>query len=670
MAYMKDSTGKRLDSFEVLGASSPTFLPKPSGDTTGATDTAALNTALAQGGVIRPNPLVSSPHYYINAPLVTAQGGNTDIDWGTSIITELDGSNCNMLRNWSAQHANRTFTDGAITTGTATLTSATANFVSADIGQTVVIPGANVSAAGTAAVTARITAVNSATSVTIDTVAPTTVSGASCSIFYRDKNITVRGGFWDRGYNGWVNNQDPLASNLLYSMNWLHCDVVDIKSMSFSCTQRGYMLAFGDITYFSSDDITAMAPNTLANTDGINIHGPARGGRITNTRGTMGDDVVSIHTADGNASLWETVGDISDIEVDGVFVTNCQYAAVKIHAGLGTYLRGVRVNHLRGTLTAGPAVGLTGAIANSTSNINEIVISDVDIAGPNNKPVIDIKVSSNASSITLRDICSPSPLTGTTCVVNVQNGTSINDLTIDGVVLGSTTSSTTTSAPYAIVGVYGTVNNLVVSGVRAYAPGGNGLNTAGVYIGGTTGNVSYLSLRDWRVRSSVTTVSAVHIAGTCPVISMNNMYVTANMRLLLSTSTTATSMALTDIYMASAKELANISAAALTITANNVRLASPVNTAMVLAAGAASVVTLHGGALHNPSNIAAVSLTSGATARVNWPHALADLATLTKVEGDMVRNSNASLSCGIGLCAYSAAGTGNGWKQLVTGATY
>jgi len=138
----------------------------------------------------------------------------------------------------------------------------------------------------------------------------------------------------------------------------------------------------------------------------------------------------------------------------------------------------------------------------------------------------------------------------------------------------------------------------------------------------------------------------------------------------MSTSTTATSMSLTDIYMSSAKELANISSAALTLTASNIRLVSPVNTAMVLAAGAASVVTMHGGALHNPSNIAAVALTTGATARVNWPHALADLATLTKVEGDMVRNSNAALSCGIGLCAYSAAGTGNGWKQLVTGATY
>lgn len=78
---------------------------------------------------------------------------------------------------WKA--ANRTVADAAISASGTTLTSATANFTSADIGRDVSIAGAGASGALLAGV---ITTINSSTSVTITASASTTVSGARCAI--------------------------------------------------------------------------------------------------------------------------------------------------------------------------------------------------------------------------------------------------------------------------------------------------------------------------------------------------------------------------------------------------------------------------------------------------------------------------------------------------------
>jgi hypothetical protein len=75
--------------------------------------------------------------------------------------------------------ADRVVTNAAITTGTATLTSTTANFTSADIGKCVIIAGAG--AAGVDLV-GTILSINSSTSVAITQVASVTVSGATCVI--------------------------------------------------------------------------------------------------------------------------------------------------------------------------------------------------------------------------------------------------------------------------------------------------------------------------------------------------------------------------------------------------------------------------------------------------------------------------------------------------------
>lgn len=75
--------------------------------------------------------------------------------------------------------ANRVVTDAAISSGSGNLTSATANFTSADLGKDVVVAGAGASGADMAL---PISAITSSTQVALAGSASTTVSGATCVI--------------------------------------------------------------------------------------------------------------------------------------------------------------------------------------------------------------------------------------------------------------------------------------------------------------------------------------------------------------------------------------------------------------------------------------------------------------------------------------------------------
>lgn len=65
----------------------------PSGDTTGATDTAAINAALAAGNSVK----LSDGNWYQNAPFI--QPGNTAIYLPTGTILLVNGSNCSLWKN-------------------------------------------------------------------------------------------------------------------------------------------------------------------------------------------------------------------------------------------------------------------------------------------------------------------------------------------------------------------------------------------------------------------------------------------------------------------------------------------------------------------------------------------------------------------------------------------
>ncbi len=98
-------------------------------------------------------------------------------------LAELESAGVDPIV-WGAKCDHREVADSAIDSGTVTLTSATASFTSDDIGKRVVVAKAGdlKSSAQRLELRATISAVNSATSVTLSTSAGATVSGAKCFI--------------------------------------------------------------------------------------------------------------------------------------------------------------------------------------------------------------------------------------------------------------------------------------------------------------------------------------------------------------------------------------------------------------------------------------------------------------------------------------------------------
>ena len=122
--------------------------------------------------------------------IVRGQEGTTALTWAFGTPVQQVATAGNLANLWTAINQGRVFnvqdygakpdrttrTDGAITTGTATLTSASGTFTSADVGKPLTVTGAGT--AGVPLVT-TISAVTSATQVTLAANAATTVSGAS-----------------------------------------------------------------------------------------------------------------------------------------------------------------------------------------------------------------------------------------------------------------------------------------------------------------------------------------------------------------------------------------------------------------------------------------------------------------------------------------------------------
>lgn len=129
----------------------------------------------AASGVAAANGQITGNTSYNNGTAAVLANQDGIRIWGES--SAIDGLLLANNRCFDNQ-AIQTFSDGAITTGTATFTSSTANFLPSYVGESITINGAGVSGAN---LTTTIAAYNSATSVTVAVNASTTVSGATFS---------------------------------------------------------------------------------------------------------------------------------------------------------------------------------------------------------------------------------------------------------------------------------------------------------------------------------------------------------------------------------------------------------------------------------------------------------------------------------------------------------
>ena len=113
-------------------------------------------------------------------PIVSSSNMSTLGDVATTLLTKLSVFN---VKEYGAQANFKTIIDGTITTGTNILTSATANFTSADVGKLIAIKGAG---RGGIWLSCTISSVTNSTTVVLSTTASTTVSSDSVNYATND----------------------------------------------------------------------------------------------------------------------------------------------------------------------------------------------------------------------------------------------------------------------------------------------------------------------------------------------------------------------------------------------------------------------------------------------------------------------------------------------------
>lgn len=482
-------------------------------DLTGTADsTAALNALLAAsaGKVAKGVP---GSTYQITAPLVLRSGTTLDMTGCTVVLAT--GSNCNMVQNYAVGTSQRSVTDAAITSGAATLTSATANFTSADVGRTVVVAGAGPNAGGFA-LSAVITARTDATTVTVNVAAGATVSGATATIYDRDTNIRILGGTWNRGSNAGTGDQQ-------HSIFLRRIDGLTVNIDTFISTGSGpkYAVHPGDVTNF---DLSVKTFSHVS--DGIHVRGPASNGVIHNVGGSTQDDFVVLGASD-NTRVSGGGGDITDVaiyDLRPVNLTNTKCCA-KLYGNTGTNVKRVNIDGIRGSSTV-------GAVNLGATDITGVTLSEITVQNVVTDHYHAIICNANGDALRARNITSTSASAVVADLVNVAAGATWGLIDIQGLGAPGFASAAGGSA---LVQVLGTVTDLMVGRTKVTAPASGCV----ALLNGASAAVTRLFLEDVSLAGGSSTMVKAPTSGqTLGEVYTTRCYATGSSFLLDTAATT------------------------------------------------------------------------------------------------------------------------------------
>lgn len=166
-----------------------------------------------------------------------------------------------------------------------------------------------------------------------------------------NRRITIEGGVWD-GNNlmqqrGKIYPDKPYFFGVVMRFEGIYD--LTLRDMVIKDPDAfAFQLRFAD--RFTVENITFDFNMAKPNMDGVHLNGPARNGFIRNLKGATNDDLVAINCDDGyddGEQFTKTMGDIENIEVNGLFADNC-YTGVRL-LSCGSVLRNVSIKNIFGT---------------------------------------------------------------------------------------------------------------------------------------------------------------------------------------------------------------------------------------------------------------------------------------------------------------------------------
>lgn len=579
----------------------------------------------------------------------------------------------NLVKNAAVIPA-RTVADAATIAGSAAVTSATANFTAGDRGKAVQVLRAGPNFGnGTApgSLYGTIVSVDSATQVTLSQPATITRTGATLNVFpARDSNIAVVGGTWNGG-------QKDATSQVLdgHGMLFRRVDGLTVLPRKMTNTRTtkggGYAIAPGDVTRANIYGVDGNVGSAL-----VQFQGPAKYLSVHQLTGTCGDDMVAFVGVDGqsvtDSQLGDVEGDITDFSVADIHSDN-SWTSLKLAAGTGA-------NGVQRKIARFQARGFTGTCQQGVVNI-------VDYAGPTwvEGQLRDISAipgagfasvtvgATNAKSVRIDGLpFDASKVTPTVGIVNVT--APCQDLQIDGL--------TIFGAPAADgigVRVAASITALRLGRLRALDTGTLGQKSvSGITVQAANVSVGQITISD--VHRDALSTNLVQIDATATGLNLGELIVSDGYQLatsVINSSADSANKARVRISNWRQPQGALVGATfPCDVYTSNVEVAptsggNPGGGAVRANSAAATPVRVRAvNTVVTGASTSLLSRTATQAISANGPSATADLSILTPQDGDIVYNTNAALSCGTGPAVFHTGGTGNGWKNLYSGATY
>lgn len=263
-----------------------------------------------------------------------------------------------------------------------------------------------------------------------------------------NRNIFISGGIWDgnnRGVNhakGPRNGKHPRDFFIGSLFMLMYVENLCIENLTVKDPEK-FGIHLGACRRFTVKQITFDYNAAEANMDGVHLQGGCSDGRITDLKGNTYDDMVALNSDDGE--YWEiTKGQITDIQIDGLWADNC-FRAVRF-LSTGTPVKRISISNIFGSYYTNTIAFTHWRMVADNPRFEDISISNVYTAkvtdpellaklkrNPDNYGIIGIEGQLIFNNLTLTNIFRTEYLSGAAPTIHIQQGTIIETLRMTNV---------------------------------------------------------------------------------------------------------------------------------------------------------------------------------------------------------------------------------------------
>jgi hypothetical protein len=488
----------------------------------GTNDLAAIQTALnGAGHVVLTGTCVMS-----GATSTLIVKPNTWLDAYGATINFSPSTWMPILQNQNLYIAtgSRAFSDAVVTSGSTTVTSATAVFTSADVGRYINCAGGIVTAtlsgypsASSSGLITYIATVTNGTTIVLADSPNASINPTGCTIFgIPDNNIKISGGTWNIGGAGvsGTTNQEFMLDGVT---NLTLQDLTMADGFGGNAGSGSKFIHIGTASRFLVKNLKLNSSSLLQ--DGVDLYGPLTVGVIDGVDGCTGDDLIAV----SSVSFIGGWAPVKNIQINNT--QSCGYNGIKLFGNNG----GTKIPLTDITINNFKSYGTWHCIRLASGKMNNIVVNGA--GGACQAETVEV-MGGTIGNLTLRDLSNSYPLVGAIilnidAVSNVVGDTTINNLIVDGIQVDSTavTSPLPVNLTAASASVYPIIHNFSLNNVNVL----NSLGNPIMQIGETHGPIQIddLSVSNVKATYNVAYWALLNIGGlTNKRLSLNGIHVT------------------------------------------------------------------------------------------------------------------------------------------------